>query len=326
MRLRIAAAIGWLGLLSAPVEAGITTVLNSRVTGFFGSQGVPDPDACAYRATSPANQPWQGNGGPVPNPPTGGAAVPGILGQNYRQQTWPFPAFYNAVDNAVPGARTVARTWIVAGCLPGATAVNHVYVSIPRNSILQQEVGALGACVLQLNYSVDFGVDGAGLDGAAVTAAYQTIGNLLLPGSYARFHAAGEYWQVDNVAGDNPVLLGTLLLDTGVITGFTGPFNVAPINTQPILGVAPNKVLRVTGMIRWEGDPMDITLQDMANQPCLTGDANEDGSLNGLDIPPFVTSLLNPDPELVHCNMDANEDGMLTILDVAPFAAALVSP
>lgn len=59
----------------------------------------------------------------------------------------------------------------------------------------------------------------------------------------------------------------------------------------------------------------------------LLGDLSRDGSVDGLDIAPFIAALLagSPDPGILGRG-DGNDDGVLTVDDVNPFVALLVQP
>ena len=53
---------------------------------------------------------------------------------------------------------------------------------------------------------------------------------------------------------------------------------------------------------------------------CLIGDVNQDGSVDLLDVGPFVDLLVSGDFQK---EADINEDGTVDLLDVTPFVALL---
>ena len=56
------------------------------------------------------------------------------------------------------------------------------------------------------------------------------------------------------------------------------------------------------------------------SQKCLLGDINLDGSVNLLDVAPFVAILTTGE---FQCEADVNQDGGVDLLDVGPFVDLL---
>ena len=77
----------------------------------------------------------------------------------------------------------------------------------------------------------------------------------------------------------------------------------------------------------WNIDDVEIVGKPIVNCGGITiGDVNQDGVVNGLDIGPFVSVLLNPSvaTSTQTCAADINQNCGVTIEDVAPFVALLL--
>ncbi len=220
--------------------AAITHVTDSRVQGFFSTQNG------GFFLSDPLGQP-----GVVP-PPVGAAAIAGANGAQWVPFTFPGSRVYNGIDNAAVGARTSTFTAITGGFfVANAARVSSTFIAVPQTSFLVQEAGAVGVAFTQLNFSIDYNVNAAGVLGANQTARYRAFGNVLA-GGFARYQAQFTYWDV----GAN-VQLGQLSLDTGNINA-AGAFNRNLVDNQFVNGMAGAGTLRINGFMKWEGDPMEI--------------------------------------------------------------------
>ncbi len=63
-----------------------------------------------------------------------------------------------------------------------------------------------------------------------------------------------------------------------------------------------------------------------ARVACMRGDCNDDGTIDALDIPDFITTVLDPmaAADEDRCRTDLNQDGYATVDDVEAFAEALL--
>ena len=254
-RCGVLAAVLSVSFTAHVADAAITVVTDSRVSGYFGTgcAGVP-ASGCTFQLSDPA-QAW---GPAAPLPPAGGnpVATPSV------PFTYPNPRYYSATDNA----GTSTGTAIVGGFVVGAAGNNDntAFIRVPQNSyLIQQNFVPLGdAAFTQLNFSMDYGVDNGGLNGGFQTANYQVFGNVSA-GGYAKFDASMTYWDVTNGVAA-AVDLGSLnlsFLQDNTLGPLSVAFNQQLLDVKAIKGMGAG-TMRVTGSLRWEGDPSSITISD----------------------------------------------------------------
>ena len=75
----------------------------------------------------------------------------------------------------------------------------------------------------------------------------------------------------------------------------------------------------------------DVRITGIQADPCngvLRGDVSGEGLINGRDIQPFVTVVLNPvgATQAQRCAADVNISGTVTTGDIAPFVTLLLTP
>lgn len=228
--------------LIVSAQAGIIGVSDSRVQGFFSTQNG------GFFLSDPLGQGFVA-------PPAGMAAIAGANGVDWVPFTFPNSRVYNGIDNAPAGQRTSTFTAIVGGFVIANSAnINSTFIAVPQTSFLLQEAGAVGVAFTQLNFSIDYTVNAAGVAGGNQRAQFRAFGRVLA-GGYARFQSHFNYW---DVATGN--FLGGLNLDTGVINA-AGNFNVPLQDNQFVNGIAGAGTVRINGWAKWEGDPMEISVE-----------------------------------------------------------------
>lgn len=236
--------VGASTVLVVAAQAAITGVTDSRVQGFFSTQNG------GFFLSDPLGQGFVA-------PPAGMAAIAGVNGADWVPFTFPNPRVYNGVDNAPAGQRTATFTAIVGGfVIANAANINSTFILTPQTSFLRQEAGAVGVAFTQLNFSIDYAVNGFGVAGGNQQARFRAFGNVLA-GGYARYQSHFNYW---DVATGN--LLGSLNLDTGNINA-AGAFNVPLADNQFVNGIAGAGTVRINGWAKWEGDPMEINVESV---------------------------------------------------------------
>ena len=142
--------------------------------------------------------------------------------------------------------------------------------------------------------------------------------------------AASLEWGSGNI-NDDPLFIDPFLDDYHLTSG-SPCIDVGDPNTVPALGETD-----IDGQKRvWDGDGDDIAVTDMGADEfgsVVTGDLNCDGSLDSLDIDPFVLALSSTPPDYPEyyaehpdCDVmlsDTNADGSIDSLDIDPFVALL---
>lgn len=82
-------------------------------------------------------------------------------------------------------------------------------------------------------------------------------------------------------------------------------------------GALPEDFITGLGLV------VDLAILPAGGSPCEPADANCDGSVNALDIEPFVRRLQGGGSPCSPCAADMNADGSVNGLDIAPFAECL---
>ena len=115
-------------------------------------------------------------------------------------------------------------------------------------------------------------------------------------------------------AGIDLLMTGALLTDLNVTSE---PTPATLIDDSQFEGEIPREGIEV-----FSGDPVGAGPL-YASAPFILGDVNRDGSVDLLDIDPFIecASLAVP---IYKAESDFDQDGIVTLLDVAPFVQAIV--
>jgi len=117
------------------------------------------------------------------------------------------------------------------------------------------------------------------------------------------------------------VLLDAQLVLDGIFTQLDGSISGSFI-VPNLPAAAPRNVAFVT-LVEVNGRSA-FSVLNFALTPCIAGDVNRDGVLNGADASPLVATLLSPqsDPAII-CAADVNGDGTLNGLDIQEFVSRL---
>lgn len=273
-------------LLSARLShAQVTSVINSDVESFFGSQS----DA-VQKSEPPISPTWTPVGFVIPHGPTPLPNVPDLYSgyptspENTVTPNIPFTPSHTPGSPYVDSQSTFADYTIFGGFAGSGTYTRNAYVSIGRSTstlmYLSQPSTATGYAYEQVEFAIDYNVGAAGLTAGATlgTRPYLVYGSFL-PGGSAEFGAETNYWwtptSVNTITGvtvyGTPQLLGSLQYDD-YIHNVTGPFASFVPDTYAsnnLLGVPAGSsgILELTGDMYLMGDPVDISVESVVPEP-----------------------------------------------------------
>ena len=139
--------------------------------------------------------------------------------------------------------------------------------------------------------------------------------------------AVQDDWTTYSVTIDDPTV-------DELPSGWIGFGDEDPVTFEPMLpsGASFATVLagvdefRLTGAVPgffFNNAFFDVRIDNVSvdtTAACVVGDVNQDGTINLLDVAPFVDFVTNGQ---FQCEADANQDGEVNLLDVAPFVDLL---